>query len=409
MKINTKFGSEIHDISIPGNATILTTGEPEFNITRDAFINGFLETAQPLMHNLARVAVIISDKTRLCGYEIYLPWLLEALENSGASKDNITFFIAYGTHPRQSEEECFASYGDTYKKYRFIHHDCKDEKLFIDKGSTSRGTPIKLRKDILEATFVVTFGAISHHYFAGFGGGRKLFFPGLGERKAIYHNHSLFLNFVTRQLNVTCKPGGLDHNPLAEDLKEMDAHFPARVSVHGILDSNGKVTRIRFGTDYSDFEEACREHDSFYKSAKNEVYDTVIASAGGYPKDINFIQSHKSIHNSAAFVKDGGTLIVFAECRDGMGNEGLLPLFKLGGMEPLFKKLEEKYEGNGGTALAMMSKAKRINIFLVTQLDQETCTALGVKKIGAEEVAAILNEPGGSCAFIPNASMLIPQ
>jgi len=135
----------------------------------------------------------------------------------------------------------------------------------------------------------------------------------------------------------------------------------------------------------------------------------VIASAGGYPKDINFIQSHKSIHNSAAFVKDGGTLIVFAECRDGMGNEGLLPLFKLGGMEPLFKKLEDKYEGNGGTALAMMSKARRINIFLVTQLDNETCTTLGVKKIGPDHVAAILNEPVGSCAFIPNASMLIPQ
>jgi len=270
MKINTKYGSEIYDISIPENASILTTGEPEFNINREAFINGFLETAQPVMHNLSRVAVILSDKTRLCGYEIYLPWLLEALENSGASKDNITFFIAYGTHPRQTEEECFASYGDTYKEYRFIHHDCKEEKLFTDKGSTSRGTPIKLRKDILEATFVVTFGAISHHYFAGFGGGRKLFFPGLGERKAIYHNHSLFLNFVTRQLNATCKPGGLENNPLAEDLKEMDTHFPARVSIHGILDSRGKVTRLLFGNTYEDFIAACNEHDLCYKSGSKD-------------------------------------------------------------------------------------------------------------------------------------------
>ncbi len=409
MKVNTKYGSEIFDISVPATTSILTTREPAFNISKETFIEGFLETAKPFMHDLSRVAVIISDKTRLCGYEIYLPWFLEALGNSGASHENITFFIAYGTHPKQSEEECVASYGDTYRKYRFVHHDCKDENLFLDKGKTSRGTPVKLRKDILDATFVVTFGAISHHYFAGFGGGRKLFFPGLGERNAIYHNHSLFLNFVSRQLHATCKPGGLKDNPLAEDLREMDQYFPPRVGIHGILNSSGKVTRIRFGSTYKDFEDACNEHDSFYKSQSADLYDLVIASAGGYPKDINFIQSHKSIHNSAAFVKDGGTLIVYAECRDGMGNEGLLPLFKLGGMEPLFKKLEEKYEGNGGTALAMISKAQRINIYMITNLDEEICASLGVHKIQHSLVQDILDGQKGSLAFIPNASMLIPQ
>lgn len=409
MKANAKYGSGIHHFSLPENVDILEPGEPEYNISREAFKEGFLASAKPLMKKHSAVAVIISDKTRLCGYEIYLPWLLEALEQNGIARENITFYIAYGTHPRQSDEECLASYGDTYNKYRFVHHDCREESLFVDKGKTCRGTPIKLRKDILEADFVITFGAISHHYFAGFGGGRKLFFPGLGQREAIYHNHSLFLNFVSRRLNETCKPGGLDDNPLAEDLKEMDRHFPARVAIHGILDSRGKVTQLRFGTTYTDFEDACREHDSFYKAVKNEVYDTVVASAGGYPKDINFIQAHKSIHNSAAFVKDGGTLIVYAECRDGMGNESLLPLFKLGGMEPLFQKLEQKYEGNGGTALAMMSKAQRINIFLVTRLDEETCTSLGVKKTEPGHVPDILKQQNGSFAFIPNASMLIPQ
>ena len=41
-------------------------------------------------------------------------------------------------------------------------------------------------------------------------------------------------------------------------------------------------------------------------SGRQEAYDLVVASAGGYPKDINYIQAHKSIHNAASFVKDGG-------------------------------------------------------------------------------------------------------
>ena len=36
--------------------------------------------------------------------------------------------------------------------------------------------------------------AISHHYFAGYGGGRKLIFPGLGEKESIYQNHKLFID-----------------------------------------------------------------------------------------------------------------------------------------------------------------------------------------------------------------------
>ena len=42
------------------------------------------------------------------------------------------------------------------------------------------------------------------------------------------------------------------------------------------------------------------------------VYDLVLASCGGFPKDINLIQSHKAIHNAAAFVRDGGRLVMLS-------------------------------------------------------------------------------------------------
>jgi nickel-dependent lactate racemase len=274
-------------------------------------------------------------------------------------------------------------------------------------GVTKQGTPVTIRKDILKSSLLFTFGAISHHYFAGFGGGRKLLFPGLASRKAVYHNHGLFLDRKTRSLAKGCQPGVLEKNPLAEDLKEMDGFMPQKISIHGILNSSGKVCRLMVGNSYNDFLKACLVHDSFYRYASGDKYDLVVASSGGYPKDINFIQAHKSVHNAAAFVKNGGTLVVLSECVDGIGSNYFMKYLETGSFEAAFAMLENKYEGNGGTALSMMLKTKRIKICMVTALEDSVCEILNVQKIAEEDVQRLVSEEKGSLAVIQNASILV--
>jgi len=402
-----KYGSQVLSFKVPDNAEMLQIREPEYTISRDTFYTNFLLRLSTTTQDFSKIGIVISDKTRLCGYNNYLPWLVDILEKSGAKKENITFYIAYGTHPRQTDEESVNAYGKIYYKYKFVHHDCSDTGNMTTLGTTKRGTPVIVRQDFLQSTLLITFGAISHHYFAGFGGGRKLLFPGLASRESIYHNHSLFLNRISRKLEPGCQCGVLEGNPVAEDLHEMDAVLPQRISVHGILDSHGKVCQLHIGSAYSDFLGACNQHNTYYKTNPEVLYDCVLASGGGYPKDINFIQAHKSVHNAASFVRDGGTLIVLAECRDGIGTNTFLPLFKAGGWDNVFDKLAKKYEGNGGTALAMMAKTKRINIVMVTGFDEETCTLMGTRKINAEEVNGLISKEKGSVAVIENASMLV--
>jgi nickel-dependent lactate racemase len=407
MQINLRFGKEILSFTVQEDAISLKIREPDFNITEDSFKTSFYKLLDSGNHDFSNTGVVLSDKTRLCDYPLYLPWLLDVLENAGADPQNITFYIAYGTHPRQKEEESINSYGDTFNRYRFVHHDCKDSDVFENLGTTSQGTNVLVRKDIIKSTLILTFGAISHHYFAGFGGGRKLLFPGLAEKNAIYHNHSLFLNFRSKKLEEGCQPGKLAGNPVAEDLKEINDMLPQRISVHGILNSKGKVCQFQFGNSYNDFERACKVHDHFFRSKSNRQFDMVIASSGGYPKDINFIQAHKSVHHSAAFVKDGGTLIVLAECRDGIGTNTFLPLFRESSWNQMFDLLSRKYEGNGGTALAMKAKSNRIHIYMLTNLDEKTCNLMGSIKSDQYQISKLLANHKGSLAVIDNASMLI--
>lgn len=407
MNFNLKYGRSIVELDLPEKCEYLEVKEPVFNIDKEKFQEDFSSYLPIDTAFYTNVGIVISDKTRLCGYPEYLPWLTEVLNNKGAKKENITFYIAYGTHPKQTEEESLNSYGDTYKVYRFIHHDCFDQESLTELSKTSRGTPVKVRKDVLNSSLLICFGAISHHYFAGFGGGRKLLFPGLADRKAIYSNHGLFLDMSTSRLAEGCQPGILEGNPIAEDLKEIDSYMPPNISIHGILDSTGKVSKLLLGRTYEDFETACREHDSYYRSGIEKQYDLVIASSGGYPKDINFIQGHKSVHHSAAFVKDGGKLIILCECIDGIGSNYFLKYLEAGSFENAFMMLEENYEGNGGTALSMMTKTNRIDIHMHTDLSDQECKTLNVTKLKEQEIQQIINSEKGSIAVIRNASLLV--
>jgi len=199
----------------------------------------------------------------------------------------------------------------------------------------------------------------------------------------------------------------LQGNPLAEDIAEVVAARPADLAIHGLLDSYGKVCQLMTGAGEIPFQKACRQQDLNCEIQLDHAYDLVIASCGGYPKDINFIQSHKAVHNAAKFVKDGGRLIVLARCPDGIGSDTLLPWFELGGYRGAFERLALDYAGNGGTALSMMEKAKRIDIRLVTELSDETVRLMGATRLTGEEFGKALQGYYGSVGVIPNASMLV--
>ncbi len=405
--VHLKYGKAEIRLDLADETRVLTIDEPEAAINPETFGVDLTFQLGRLKPALADVAVVVADKTRLCAYRDYLPALVRVLEACGAEKRNITFYVAYGTHPRQSDAESRAAYGAVYDDCRFIHHDCDDDALFESQGETSRGTRILVRKDILKAGFIITFGAVTHHYFAGYGGGRKLLFPGLGAREAIYHNHGLFLDKVAGRLADGCEPGVLQGNPLAEDITEVVAVRPADLAIHGLLDSHGKVCQLMTGAGKGPFQKACRQQGRTCEIQHDRSCDLVIASCGGYPKDINFIQSHKAVHNAAKFVKDGGRLIVLARCPDGIGSDTLLPWFELGGYRTAFERLAADYAGNGGTALSMMEKASRIDISLVTKLPDEVVRLMGATRLSGAEFGQALRGFYGQVAVIPNASMLV--
>ncbi len=404
--VRVPYGNDGITLTLPAGAMLLQPDDPQPSMTPTRYRRLLTDSINQTDLDLSRPMLVVTDKTRLCAYPDYLPITVAVINEIRGVNEPFPIVIAYGTHPRQNDEESLQCYGSLFRDWPFIHHDCDDTSLFSECGTTSRGTPIRLRSDLLQASAVITMGPICHHYFAGYGGGRKLIFPGCGERAAIYRNHGLFLDHRQRQLASRCHPGILEGNPIADDLFDIEDHLPAALAIHGLQDSHGNICDFLIGPGRDLYHRACRRHARAFE-VDIPPQDIVIASCGGFPKDINFIQAHKALHHSAAFVRDGGLLVAFAQCRDGIGSQTFLPWFTTDGFAGAFDRLIAQYEGNGGTALAMQSKTRRIRIALVTVLDEQTCRLIGVEKWDIPDLEKLLRRPAGRIAWLENASLLV--
>jgi len=85
MNIQLKYGRKQIPFTLPSSAVLPEFTEPEYNITKESFIAQLLQYLPSEAARYSRVAIVVSDKTRLCGYPEYLPWLIDILLQKGVN------------------------------------------------------------------------------------------------------------------------------------------------------------------------------------------------------------------------------------------------------------------------------------------------------------------------------------
>jgi nickel-dependent lactate racemase len=325
-----------------------------------------------------RVVISIPDGTRPPVARQILSDVLDEILRSGVDLHNISIFVASGAHSGAREEDLRHLVGDGVSPAIPIHQNysrrASDFKLV---GITGRGTPIMLNNLLLEADLNVVIGAVAFHYFAGMAGGRKMIVPGACHVETVRANHRLTLN-DDGMLHPMCRNGSLEGNPVHEDMVEGMNYLGNIFLINAVLDGWGKVREITCGNGVASHLEAVRRAKHLLAIPIGERCDLAIASAGGYPFDINVIQTHKAIDHAAESVRDGGVLVVAAECSGGIGSDSFLPWFGVGDARAVSRKLLTQYELNGHTALALMKKTERIKIILVSSLDRAAVGTMGM-------------------------------
>ncbi len=361
-----------------------------------------------------RVLLLLSDHTRRDGKRTLVPRLLEYLAGCGLRGDRVHLMFAAGTHPPMTAEQRQAAVGaGPLRAHPHFQHDCQAPARSL--GTTSRGTPVALNERLWDYELIICFSAVTHHYFAGFTGGRKLLLPGAAAQRSIRANHRLVLDDgdgAGRRVGVG--PGRLAGNPVAEDMTEAAALFdrPVFAAVGVAGQQPGGFAGLWAGDLEAAHRTACRAYLGWRLQRVERPYGLVLSASGGHPLDRNLIQAHKGLDSAARLVAPGGIIVHAAACGEGLGASGLGPWLELSNRAEHARRLRRDYAIYAQTLLALRDKAAAARIILVTGLDGDTVRALGMEPADGLDtaiqraLAAMPAEP--TTALFPDASRMLP-
>ncbi len=318
--------------------------------------------------HFGRVAIAINDKTRPVPNSVMVPPVLKKLASAGFKPEQITFYIATGTHtPMGSDEFHLLLPPDIVSNYRIVSHDCDDENNLHYLGETSRHTPVWVNSEFFHSDLKILIGNIEPHHFMGYSGGAKTASIGLTGRQTININHAMLVE-------PTSTFGVYDGNSTREDVEEMGDMIHAHAALNVVMNSSKQIMHAVFGT--------VREVMSAGIPLSREIcqtkiekagFDLVIASPGGYPKDINLYQSQKALSHAASITRDGGCVILTAQCIEGVGSHSYEAFMEgIKTIDDVYEKLQlEGFKVGPHKALQFAREQSRIRIIVVSSIEEK--------------------------------------
>jgi nickel-dependent lactate racemase len=382
--------------------------------------------SSPTLEELARGArdcvVVVSDTTRETALPVVLPAVFESLERAGVSAERTSLLVAYGNHARASDGDIIRATGPLPEGVRLAHHDSSDDAALARIGRLPSGQELRLNRIAAEADMVVLTGAVTFHYHAGFTGGRKSVLPGIAARENVLANHAHILSdSAAGGRDPRCAPGRLDGNPVHEEMAAAAALLAARLPrppfiVNVVLTERGDLAAVFAGDLTGAHEHAAAFVDASFRVDADRRYDVALASAGGLPRDFTFYQAHKAFDHAARAVRDGGVVVLAAECAGGAG-AGFLEWFDHATYGEHLAALRGRFEVPGQTALALRQKLVRIRGVLVSRMPAADVERMGlVPAADLDEGIALARSLAGprdsqsetEACIMPHASMVLP-
>jgi len=355
------------------------------------------------------VLIVVSDATRATASAQVVNLLVRRLVQTGVSPARMAIIFATGIHRPVSEKEKTELLTPfVAQRLRVIQHDAYDVAKLTTLGTTQSGITVEVNSALKEYSRVFLTGGITFHYFAGFTGGRKSICPGLASAKTIEATHMLAMDFEAGGRKAGVRAGALDGNAVHEECERVAILIAPAFGINTIVDENKRAVKMFCGDWRLAHRAGCDYYLDQYSLEIPEKRDVVIASCGGFPHDINMIQAHKGLDMAALACNDGGTIVLLAECSDGLGRPDFLKWFDARDSRALEARLVNGYEVNGQTAWALLTKAERYRVCLISDLagdDVKRMRMVPVKTIGE----ALEGARGGDGFIMPRGAALLPK
>jgi len=269
-----------------------------------------------MVHTGQTVAIAVCDVTRPMPSAAVLPVLLGELRH--VPREQIVVLVATGTHRPNTPQELTEMLGpEVVRDYRVVNHSAFDPEGLTLVGDTPDAIPVWLNRLWMESDFRITTGFVEPHFFAGFSGGPKMVAPGLAGFDTILGLHgAAMIGHPDATWGVT------DGNPVHDAIRWIAGETGVDFSVDVTINRDRAITGVYTGELFEAHRAACVTAKRTAMRPVEAPFDIAITSNSGYPLDLNLYQSIKGMSAAAQIVRDGGTIICAAECRDGIPEHG---------------------------------------------------------------------------------------
>jgi nickel-dependent lactate racemase len=355
----------------------------------------------------AKIVVVVNDETRPTPYEFFFPPLLETFAAAGIRDGQITFLTATGIHDTHSEELNRRVYGAAVtERFSFLSHDADNDAGLLYMGRFSSGYDFHVNRLAVEADFLITLGVVMPHYFAGFSGGRKSVLPGLAGRETVQLNHA-------RMVEIMDKLPPIAENPISLEMIEAARNVGVDFILNAVTVPSGGLAAVTAGDLEQAWYKAVEISSSIFEIPFERQADICLASACGYPRDVNAYQAQKALDHADRITRDGGVIILAAECPDSFGDAVFEEwMRKRATPEEIMRRIKADFVMGGHKAYGFAKVAARKHVLLVSSMSREESELLFATKARdideALGIAFARHGKNATIAVLPQGSLTLP-
>jgi nickel-dependent lactate racemase len=365
--------TEVH-ISVPLR-NLLGTVEPDkgqpsanpFETITESLRNPIeSKTISELVKPRAKVAIAI-DGTLSPGLAAYAASsVVWTLNQSGVLSENITLVVGNGRREHGYRELIsFLQSSNILKDVDIVEHN-RNSTSVTRVGTTSTGTNVKVCTSFMGADSRIAIGEVLIDHFSGLRGAHSTILPSLSGKAAI--ERSMGLSFSGEVV-----PGVPKENPVHADQVEASRLVGVDMAVQLVTNGYGELVSAFSGDLEATWGSALATFGESYRVKAESNADIIVVSAGGSRFDFDLYNAVWALRGVSPIVKRGATIILLAECADGMGAEGLETLAQV----DTISELRRRYM-LGARAVHVIKTALRGNeVVLVSALPGYLAEPLG--------------------------------
>jgi len=141
----------------------------------------------------------------------------------------------------------------------------------------------------------------------------------------------------------------------------------------------------------------------------------VVASAGGFPLDIDLRQAHKGLENACRALRPGGSILFYAECPSGAGIQSFEDyVWRYRDEFEMQAALQREFVVGGHKPYWVARLGRKYQVHLVSGLDAEFVRRCHFQSVSPEWHEVVLENllreagPGARVAVIPYSGFTLP-